>query len=118
MNVAFPFRLTEQGRTQTTGDERHIRQMLELLLCTAAGERVNRPDFGGGLTRLLFAPGSPELAATVQHTLRAEVIQWMGDLVELRDLDVSWQENRLTVVISYVLRRDGTPGSSSFVYDV
>ena len=53
--------------------------MLEQLLFTNPGERVNRPDFGSGLLQLLFAPNSAELAATLQFTTQALIQQYLGD---------------------------------------
>src|SRR3954466_6292826 len=114
LNVAFPFRLDSRGHTEVTDDERHVNGMLEMLLLTTAGERVNRPDFGGGLRQLLFGPASPELAATVQHTLRAEILQWLDDVIDLRELDVWAEEGRMVLNLSYVLRHDGTQRTAEF----
>lgn len=117
LNVAFPFRLDSRGRTQTTDDERHVNAMLEILLLTSAGERVNRPDFGGGLRRLLFGPASPELAATVQHTLRAEILQWLDDVIDLGQLEVLADEGRVVVNLTYAMRRDGMQRAANFAFE-
>ena len=63
MNIDFPFHFDNRGRVATTGNEDHIRDMIELLLFTNPGERVNRPTFGSGLMQLVFAPNSDGLAA-------------------------------------------------------
>ena len=39
-----------------------MRDMIEQVLFTAPGERVNRPDFGCGLLQMVFGPNSSELA--------------------------------------------------------
>ena len=65
MNIDFPFHFDSRGRTASTSDEDHIRDMIEQVLFTGPGERVNRPDFGTGLMQLVFAPNSDELAATL-----------------------------------------------------
>jgi phage baseplate assembly protein W len=106
LNIAFPLHLNRRGRTESADDERHVEGMLEMLLLTTAGERVNRPDFGGGLRQLLFGPISTELAATLQHTLRAEVLQWLDDVVDLRDLSITTDDNRIAVSVTYSLRQD------------
>jgi hypothetical protein len=49
MNIDYPFHFDHTGRTAVTSDEDHIRDMIEQFLFTQAGERVNRPDFGGGM---------------------------------------------------------------------
>lgn len=53
MNIAYPFRFDGGGRTATADDDRHIRDLIEGVLFTNPGERVNRPDFGSGLGQLL-----------------------------------------------------------------
>ena len=58
--------------------------MIELLLFTSPGERVNRPDFGSGLRNILFAPNSPELASALQFSIKASMNRWLGDLIDLK----------------------------------
>ena len=107
MFVDYPFHFDSRGRTAATTEADHVRDMLEQLIFTNPGERVNRPDFGSGLLQLLFAPNSPELAATVQFTLQAAVQRWLGDVVELTGLDVTAVDSVLTLDLSYVIRRTG-----------
>jgi phage baseplate assembly protein W len=76
MDIDFPFAFDQRGRTASTGESDHVRDLIEQLLFTNPGERVNRPDFGTGLTQLIFAPNSPELAAAVQFTLQAALERW------------------------------------------
>jgi phage baseplate assembly protein W len=109
MNIDFPFHFDHRGRTATTGDDDHIRDMIEQLIFTNPGERVNRPDFGSGLLQLVFAPNSPELAATLQFSLQAVLQRWLGDLIELQELEVTSEEASLHVVVQYVVRRTGEP---------
>ena len=71
MNIDFPFHFDGRGRTALTTDDDHIRDMIEQFLFTNPGERANRPDFGAGLLRLIFAPNSPELAAALKVTIQA-----------------------------------------------
>ena len=65
MNIDFPFHFDSRGHTASTDENDHVRDMIEQLIFTSPGERVNRPDFGSGLLQLIFAPNSPELAAMV-----------------------------------------------------
>jgi phage baseplate assembly protein W len=105
MNVAFPYHCDGQGRTATAEDQAHIRDMIEQVLFTSPGERVNRPDFGSGLLQLVFAPNSQELATTLQFTLRAALQQWLGDLIQVEDLSVENEDSTLHVMVSYANRR-------------
>ena len=105
MNLDFPFNFDGRGRTAATGDDDHIRDMIEELLFTNPGERINRPDFGSGLQQLVFAPNSPELAATLQFTLQAALQRWLGDLIEVRQLTVESENERLAITVNYTVRR-------------
>ena len=104
MNIDYPFHFDHTGRTATTGDYDHIRDMIEQFLFTQSGERVNRPDFGSGLMQLVFAPNSPELAATLQFTMSAGLQQCLGDLIEVQLLEVSSEDSTLRVNLTYQIR--------------
>jgi phage baseplate assembly protein W len=114
MNIDYPFHFDGRGRTASTGDDDHVRDMIEQLLFTNPGERVNRPDFGSGLMQMVFAPNSPELAAALQFTLQAALDRWLGDLIEVRGLEVTSTDSRLKVDLSYALRATGETRSATF----
>ena len=114
MNIDFPFHFNNLGRTATTSDDDHIRDMIEQLLFTNPGERVNRPDFGSGLLQLVFAPNSPELAATVQFTMQAALQRWLGDLIDVQELEVTSEDSRLQVFLQYAVKRSGEQRTETF----
>jgi Bacteriophage baseplate protein W len=114
MNIDFPFHFDNRGRTATTGDDDHIRDMIEQFLFTNPGERVNRLDFGSGLLQLIFAPNSPELAATLQFTVQAGLQRWLGDVIEVQTLEVTSEEATLRVLVQYVVRRTGERRMEAF----
>ena len=118
MNIDFPIHLDGRGRTALTDDDDHIRDMIEQFLFTSAGERVNRPDFGSGLLQMVFAPNSPELAAALQFTIQAGLQRWLGDLIELRSLEVTSEDSTLRVVVQYVVRRTNQSQSAQFTRTV
>lgn len=105
MNIDYPFHFDGRGRTAEAGEEDHIRDLIEQFLFTNPGERVNRPDFGSGLLLLIFAANSPELASTFQFTLQADLQRWLGDLIEVRNLEVVSEGARLQITIHYLIRR-------------
>ncbi len=104
-NIDFPFHFDNSGRSASTGDDDHIRDMIEQLLFTSPGERVNRPNFGSGLLHLVFEPNSPELAATLQFTMQATLQQWLGDVIEVQALQVLSEDSTLRVSVQYLVRR-------------
>lgn len=115
VDIDFPLRFDLHGRTASPASyDEHVRDMLEQLLFTDPGERVNRPDFGSGLLQLVFAPNSVELAATVQYTTHAAIQRWLGDVLDLNDLQVVADDSTLRVDVVYTLRRTGEQSSASF----
>jgi phage baseplate assembly protein W len=119
LQIDFPFRIDGRGRTATTGVEDHIRDMIEQFLFTSPGERVNRPEFGSGLLAKVFDPNSAELATALEFSLQAGLQRWLGDLVEVRALEVTSEDATLRVRIDYALRASGevrretlTPGGA------
>ena len=115
MNIDFPFGFDAHGRTACADDADHIRQMVEQLLFTSPGERVNRPDFGSGLLQMVFAPNSVELAAALQFTTQAAVQRNLGDLIDLQTLTVTAQAATLSVTVSYVIRATQQSQTATFV---
>jgi phage baseplate assembly protein W len=107
MQIDFPFQFDRLNRTARTTDEDNVADMIEQLLFTNPGERVNRPDFGSGLLQLVFAPNSPELAAALRFTTQAALQQHLGGLIEVRELDVASEDAVLSVRLTYALRATG-----------
>ena len=105
MNVDYPFHIDERGKTAETSDEEHIRDMIEQILFTLPGERVNRPTFGSGVMQLVFALNSDALAAAAQLSVQGALQQWLGDLIQVEDVKVSSEDSKLLVLIEYVIRR-------------
>ena len=114
MNIDFPLHFDSHGRTAATDDDDHIRDMIEQLLFTNPGERVNRPDFGSGAMQLVFAPNSPELAAALQFAMQAALQRYLGDLIALQSLEASAEGPTLRVVVKYVVRRTGESHTQTF----
>jgi len=105
MNIDFPFHIDHRRRTASTTDEDHVRDLIEQLLLTGPGERVNRPGFGGGLQQLVFAGNGPELAATVQFLVQGNLQQYLSDRIEVESVEVEAIDSTLQVRVDYVVRR-------------
>lgn len=104
MDIQFPFQIDNKGRTALSNHDRHIRDMIEQVLFTSPGERVNRPTFGSGLMQLVFQPNSDQLAATVQFLVQGALQQWLGYLIEVNDVEVQNVDSTLSVRIVYTTR--------------
>lgn len=91
-----------------------IGKLIEQILFVSPGERVNRPDFGSGLLGMVFEPNSPELAAALKFTIQAGLQRWLGDLIEVRALEVTSEDASLRVLVQYVVRRTGEQRQETF----
>ncbi len=114
-HVSFPFALTPAGATAAAGDAAYLRQLLEQLLFTGPGERVNRPDFGCGLNTATFEPAAVERLPVLEAVIKANIGQWLGDLVRLVDVTAEVRDATLTVTVQYADRRTGVGHADVFV---
>jgi uncharacterized protein len=118
MNIDFPFRIDGRGRTAATDDADHIRDMIEQLLFTNPGERVNRPEFGSGLLQMVFQPNSVELAAALQFTLQAALQQTLGDRIQLLGVAVTNEDSTLQVTVQYAMRGEQQVQTAQFSREI
>jgi phage baseplate assembly protein W len=81
--------------------------MIEQVLFTDPGERVNRPTFGCGLSRLVFEPVGAERAAATRFLVQGQLDEVLGDLIDVHSVAVDLVESRLTVHVAYARRDDG-----------
>jgi phage baseplate assembly protein W len=116
MHLDYPFRASPGGRSAVTDDDDRIRDLIEQVLFTAAGERVNRPSFGSGVLRLVFEPGGQELATATQFLVQSSLQQWLADEVEVQAVDVVMDADQglLRVAVRYRARTAPAPATAVF----
>lgn len=107
--AAFPYALDSGGRTAQTDPAHRIEQLLEQILFVSPGERVNRPEFGSPLLNLTFAARTNELTTAIEALVQGSLRKWIGDAVEIEDVDVSVQQSVVVVAVRYVDPRTGAP---------
>lgn len=117
LHVHFPLQFDGRGRTRDDDEALWIRGLIEQVLFTMPGERVMRPDFGSGLRELVFAPNSPELAATTQFLVQSALQQWMADLITVERVEISAIDASLSVNINYAIRRTGNRYQETFLQE-
>ncbi|TGX52363.1 hypothetical protein E5A73_16345 [Sphingomonas gei] len=115
VEIDYPFAIDSRGRTATTDQADHVRDMIEQLLFTRPGERVNLPDFGAGVMHQVFAFASPEAATALEFTTRAALHRYLGDVIEVQKLDVTAIDASLQVEIHYSIRATGERPVQTFV---
>jgi phage baseplate assembly protein W len=112
--ISFPFEIARTGELAEADDISHIEQMIEQLLFTRPGERVNRPDFGCGLFALVFETANSELAVATQALVRGSLVRWLGDLIHIEALTVETDDSRLVINVSYAVLRTQVRRSATF----
>ena len=105
MQIDYPYHFDSRGRTATTDQDDHIRDLIEQVLFTVPGERVNRPTFGTGLLQLVFAPNSDELATATQFLVQSALQHWLGDLIQVEAVAVENVDSTLRLTVQYTVRR-------------
>jgi phage baseplate assembly protein W len=82
----------------------HVEQLIKQVLYTNPGERINRPDFGCGIRRMVFAPNSQESASLAQITIYQALEKWLGSLIKVEEVRVRALEAVLEIRIGYRLK--------------
>lgn len=112
--LALPFAIDARGRTATAGGDRHLRDMIELVLFTTPGERVNRPEFGCGVRQLVFAPNSEALAAASEQLIHGALIRWLDSVMSVQQVQVTAADATLTIQVVYTRRDTGEQQLDAF----
>ena len=112
----FPVRVNSAGKIVLSRHEEDIREAIWIILSTAKGERVMRPDFGCGIHDLVFALNSPGTAGRASNEVRQALIRW-EPRIDVLSVDVypgAAQPNLLLIEINYQVR--ATSNSFNLVY--
>ena len=117
--LSAPYRVDGSGRTAMTGDmRRHARDLIEAVLFTTPGERVNRPDFGSGLLDMLFDTNNQALETAADFLIQSAIQRHLSEVLTISQLALHRDEGVLEITLSYVLRETGEPVTDSFRREV
>lgn len=117
MNLNYPYQFDGRGRTADAATfNDYVRQLIEQVLFTSPGERVNLPDFGSGLMQLAFAPNSVELAAATQFSIQGALQKWLSDYIRVVSVQVQSEDAVLTVTVTYSLLNTDVTQVQTFVH--
>jgi phage baseplate assembly protein W len=115
MNISFPYQFDGRGRTLDPLNN-YVAQLVEQVLFTSPGERVNMPDFGSGLLQLAFAPNSIEMAAATHFAVQGALQKWLSGYVKIQSVVASAEDGVLTVTVTYSLLTADVTQVQTFVY--
>lgn len=116
MNIYFLYQFDGRGRTREAATQDYVQQLVEQVLFTSPGERVNLPDFGSGLLQLPFAPNSVELAAATQFSVQAALQKWLSRYVKVQSVQATAVDSTLSVTVQYSLLNSDVTQVQTFVY--
>ncbi len=107
--IKYPFAVDAGGgRAAEEADyEAYIRQLIRQVLMTAPGERINRPDFGAGIRRMVFAPNNPATASLTQTLIYQALSRWLSTVIKVEELAVSVEEEKLLITVHYMVIQRG-----------
>ena len=107
--LKYPFAIDSGGgRAAEESDyEAYIRQLIRQVLLTAPGERINRPNFGAGVRRMVFAPNNPATASLTQTLIYQALNQWLGSVIKVEEISVSAENETLLITIHYMIIQHG-----------
>ena len=101
----FPVAINLTGGVSTSSYEENVRESMFILLGTAPGERLQRPDYGCRIHDLMFAPNNYITAARAEYYCQEAIYKFEPrvDSVEVVSRIPAEEPNRLDLVISYVI---------------
>jgi len=108
--LTFPVKPDPTGRLTFSSDEDLIQQSIRLILETAPGERVMRPDFGCGVHELVFEANTAMLHTRIQHRVRQALLNWERriDVLNVRVESSVEQPTLLLIRIDYRVRSNNS----------
>ena len=103
---AYPVRTSLNGDIAMSQFEDDIREAILIILGTAKGERVMRPDFGCGIHDLVFAPINTATITLVENSVREALTVYEPriELIKVEAVSDRAAEGKLLVNIDYRVR--------------
>ncbi len=114
-HLDYPFRFDARRRTASASEEQYVRELIEQVLFTTPGERVNRPGFGSGLLQSVFGPNGEVLADATQFLVQSALQEWLGEILSVSRVEIRATDATLEVTVEWFLRRNEEPSSATFV---
>jgi len=103
----YPYGVSSTGTPRTTTAEDHLQDLILQVLFTNPGERINLPEFGVGVQRLVFAPNNETLRTSAQFLISTNLQRWLGDRMDVEQVNVSSElgaEQVVTIEIVYTVK--------------
>ena len=114
--LQFPLALDGRGGLSIASDEERVATSIRLILGTAKGERVMRPEFGCDIHRFAFETLDRTNLTLIQSSVREALVRWEPriEVLEVRVGAGHGQSGRIDIEIGYRVR--ATNGQFNLVY--
>jgi len=113
---AFPVETNRYGEIRLVEGENDIEQAIRLILSTAPGERVMRPEFGCGIHRYAFSTVDTTTLTVIEDEVRDALTRW-EPRIEVLAVDAELADpaaGKLSIDVGYRERR--TNSEHNLVY--
>lgn len=107
---SFPVALDEAGDAAMVAGEDDVRQAIRIILGTAPGERVMRPDFGAGLNELVFETMNTTTIELLKVRVEEALTRW-EPRITVREVKVTPNgpaDGRMDITVRYLIRASNT----------
>jgi hypothetical protein len=107
--IRYPFAVDAgAGRLAEEQDyDAYVRQLIRQVLLTAQGERINRPDFGAGVRRMVFAPSAQGTASLAETLVYQALTAWLSSVIKLEKVSATAAGERLDILVEYIVVANG-----------
>ena len=106
----YPVGVEADGRISSSAYEENIRESIRILLGTAKGERVMRPEFGCSIHEYAYAPMDTLTFRLIENAIYEALTDWEPriEVNEIKMLTEKANEGKLLISIDYKVRRSNT----------
>jgi len=104
--LAFPLQIDPRGGIALASGDHDIEQAIRIILLTAPGERVMRPEFGCRVHELVFAPHNPTTEGLAIHYVQEALLRWEPriDVLEVDASGSPGQPGAMLITIKYQVK--------------
>ena len=108
--IKFPIKANASGGFAGSRNEEKISESMKIILGTAKGERVMRPDFGCDIHKFSFAVINTSTLTLIKSAIEEALVLW-EPRIEVREVETSTErlaEGLLMINVAYKVRQTNT----------
>lgn len=113
---AYPVTPDQRGDVELSAADDDIREAIRIILGTAKGERIMRPEFGCDIHDHVFSAATPATLNVIETSVRESLVRW-EPRIDIEDVEAFTDDdnpNRILITIEYRVR--STNALANMVY--